>query len=118
MVYDKFADMKKEDKDFLLKKQRKSRIIIIASIVVLFVIVVSFAFWANQGAEDEIEEPTSGIYFYDDIVLMQSGVTGEYSCFGCVLGDPGFCKDPTPDMNPVEGSLERYCDDEFEVVVG
>lgn len=55
----------------------------------------------------------------DGIILMQHNETGEYGCFGCNVGSNmgvAMCVDPAPVMKMTEETLERYCNDDFEVV--
>ena len=67
--------------------------------------------WTDDGVHF-VEEIT---WKNDQIILMQNSETGEYACFGC---GKTMCIDPIPIMEQVEETLERHCNDDFEIVNG
>lgn len=49
----------------------------------------------------------------DKIILMKNSETDKYACFGC---GKTKCIGPVSVMKPVKETLERHCDENFEVV--
>jgi len=82
---------------------------------------------AMESYPRKCRDPLSGKTFIEDIdggwrndgiVLMQHETEGYFACFGCSTPSegPAMCIDPIQEMNQVDETQERYCNENFELV--
>ena len=72
-----------------------------------------------DAAGNTFVEEIDDFWKLDGVELMQHETEGFYGCFGCSTPRKGsaLCIDPIPEMKIIEETSERYCTEEFEVIV-